>query len=352
MTAQNEPGRLGEGRPGHNRRMFNADGKASIASPSCFRNADLQSAIEQARSELGLVIKSPVTDGRLHRCPVEGARPGSLDGAYRICLDRPENVWGQNFKTGAKGVFPFGGSSGAWSPAERREFAARAEEDRARREADQRREWDQAARKAEKIYADSEACSSHPYLAAKGVGSFYRLRVSGRDLVVPAYDGFGILRTLQYINPAGQKWFLKGGRKGGCFLTIDSETLNRRAPLLIAEGLSTALSLAQATGYEVRVAFDAGNLRPVALGARKDWPGREIIICADNDAGGGPNIGLEKGRAAAQAIGGLLAVPFLSGGDRRTAVDFNDVFVAEGPEAVKFLVKMAFEPGKGAGHES
>lgn len=112
---------------------------------------DLVSAIGQARSELGLIITQPVADGRLHRCPVEGGRPGNLDGAYRICLDHPANVWAMNYRSGAKSVFSFGGSSGPQSPAQRREFAAKVEDDRKAREADQRAAWAAAASKAERL---------------------------------------------------------------------------------------------------------------------------------------------------------------------------------------------------------
>ena len=346
--AENEAGRLGEGRPGQ-RGLADKSG-TSITPTSYFGNSDLQAALDRARDELGLVIKFPITDGRLHRVPVDGGRPGNLDGAYRICLDAPANVWAMNYKTGAKGTFSFGGQM-KLSPFERRELAARVEDDRRGREAEQRKAWDMAAQKAERIYSDARhRPDGHPYLTAKGVKPHFRLRVSGRDLIAPLYDSFGVLRSLQFIDPAGQKRFLKGGRKSGCSLTLDSGKSDRNGPLLICEGVSTGLSLLQATGFEIRVAFDASNLRPVAMAARKDWPSREIILAADNDAGGGFNVGLEKGREAALAIGGKLAVPFFSGKDRCAYVDFNDVFVAEGAAAVKFIINMAFEPGKGSGH--
>jgi len=177
-------------------------------------------AIGQARSELGLVISQPISDGRLHRCPVEGGRHSSLDGAYKINLNPPANVWGMNYRTGAKAVFSFGGSSRDWSPADRREFAAKVEEDRKDREADQRKCWADAAQKAERLYNDANPCHGHSYLTTKKVRPFQALRESGRDLVVPLYDGYGILRSLQFISPDGQKRFLKGGRKSGCYLGL------------------------------------------------------------------------------------------------------------------------------------
>jgi len=350
MSTRNEPGRLG-GRP---ERELGLVGKSESSIPSRplkINLNDLVDAIGQARTELGLIISQPVSDGRLHRCPVEGGRSGSLDGAYKINLDPPANVWGMNYRTGAKAVFFFGGSSRDWSPAERREFAAKVEEDRKAREADQRAAWAAAASKAERLYNDATPCSSHPYLTAKGVHHHFRLRALGPDLVAPLYNSFSLLRSLQFIAPDGQKRFLKGGQKSGCYLTLNTEATKRGQALLICEGLATGLSLFQSTSLETLVAFDAGNLKAVALGARRGWPERVIILAADNDAGGAGNIGVAKAKEAAMAIDGLLSVPYPRGGNRGLSYDFNDLHQAEGAEAVRSFINLAYEPMKGDRHE-
>jgi putative DNA primase/helicase len=307
------------------------------------RSPCLVNAIGQARAELGLVISQPISDGRLHRCPVEGGRSGSLDGAYKINLDQPANVWAMNYRTGAKAVFPFGGSSRDWSPAERREFAAKVEEERKAREADQRKAWAEASQKGERLYNYAASCSGHPYLTAKGVQPFHALRVSSRDLIVPLYDSYGIMRSLQFISPDGHKRFLKGGRKSGCYLTLNTEATNRSQAVLICEGLATGLSLFQSTSLETLVTFDAGNLKAVALGARRDWPKRLIIMAADNDAEGAGNIGVAKAKEAAMAVDGLLSVPFPRGGNRGRSFDFNELHQAEGAEAVRAFIASAYE---------
>ena len=53
--------------------------------------------------------------------------------------------------------------------------------------------------------------------------------------------------------------------------------------LIICEGVATGLSLYECTGYPVAVAFDAGNLEPVAKVMRARMPNLRIVIAADDD---------------------------------------------------------------------
>jgi len=59
----------------------------------------------------------------------------------------------------------------------------------------------------------------------------------------------------------------------------------------------------------VAVAFNAGNLKPVALALRGKFPDAKIILCADNDRFTPGNPGVTKARKAALAVGGRLLVP-------------------------------------------
>lgn len=128
-------------------------------------------------------------------------------------------------------------------------------------------------------------------------------------------DTGGIIHSLQFIDGEGNKRFLSGGRKKGCYFPIGSPG----EPLCIAEGYATAASIHEATGFPVAVAFDAGNLEPVARAMRAKFSKIKIILCADNDAQTPGNPGLTKAREAAAACGALLAVPHCHG-------DFNDLY--------------------------
>lgn len=144
----------------------------------------------------------------------------------------------------------------------------------------------------------------------------YGARLYGNALVISIYNEDDRLVNLQFINPEGSKRFLKDGRKHGCFYIIGD--LSPR--VLIAEGFATGASLFKSCGQRIVVAFDAGNLLPVAKNIRELSPDSEIIICGDNDLSG---IGQAKAREAAIAIRGKVLIP------PRPGMDWNDYLTME-----------------------
>ena len=176
----------------------------------------------------------------------------------------------------------------------------------------------------------------------KGIKA-HGLRVQDGRLVVPMRAG-GELQSLQYIGPDGVKRFLTDGRVTGCYYSIGST--HGAATLCIAEGFATAASIHEATGRPVAVAFNAGNLLPVAKALREKYPEQTLIICADDDAGAVGNTGLTKATEAAQAVDGLLAVPDFGADRPDGATDFNDLATAQGPEAVRHCIEHASAPAQ------
>ena len=128
-------------------------------------------------------------------------------------------------------------------------------------------------------------------------------------LLVPARDEAGALGTLQFIGPDGVKRFLTGGRIRGCYCAIGRPG----DCLLLAEGYATAATIFEATGCAVAVAFNAGNLLPVAQALRRKFPALRLVVCADDDAGTPGNPGLTHARAAARAVGGDVVAPDFAG---------------------------------------
>lgn len=103
------------------------------------------------------------------------------------------------------------------------------------------------------------------------------------------------------------------------------------------------------------VAFDAGNLEPVAKKLRGKFPNAAITICADNDhqhtrrtqEGLEPwNKGVELAQKAAQEVGGKVVVPsFIDEEQAKGLTDFNDLHQSRGLDEVKRQVGKALQKG-------
>lgn len=210
---------------------------------------------------------------------------------------------------------------GSWRTGERHTWAARrdkpltsaeramiqrqAREREASRRHEQGRVHAEARERARHLLDKARpATSSHPYLQRKGVHAFGLLQLR-RMLVVPAYDAAGLLHTLQFIGEDGAKRMLTGGRIRGCYFPIGKPG----QVLLLCEGYATGATLRMATGEAVAVAFNAGNLLPVALALRGKFPRTRIVVCADNDRFTPGNPGVTAATAAAKAVRGQVVVP-------------------------------------------
>lgn len=192
-----------------------------------------------------------------------------------------------------------------------------------------------AAEEAERLWAAAADDGASPYLQRKGVRPHGVRFTPDQWLLVPLRDAENKLWSIQRIAPSKpdgggpEKLLLKGGRKAGLWHMLGDPGA---APdlVLIAEGYATAATLHEATGLPVAVAFDAGNLSPVARALRSKYPLAFIAICGDDDkateARTGRNGGREKATAAARAVGGVAVFPE---GLAEGASDFNDLCNAQ-----------------------
>lgn len=214
-------------------------------------------------------------------------------------------------------------------------------------------QWEEVAARCQKIWADLTDRGESPYLKRKGLEGLFGCKLmptkDGVQTVVPARDAQGKLWGLQYIPKEGLKLYVGKMKKQGCYHVLGKIGQDLGAPLLVAEGLATAASLHQATGYPVVVAFDSGNLGPVAQALSAQYPSHRLVICGDEDRWNTKlvrgqevpyNTGRESATAAARAVGGVPCFPrFNSLVDRPT--DFNDLHVRDGLEVVRELVEEA-----------
>ncbi|MFP3604688.1 PriCT-2 domain-containing protein [Paraburkholderia sp. SIMBA_053] len=175
--------------------------------------------------------------------------------------------------------------------------------------------------------------------------------VSENALLIPMMDMDKKVHSVQAILPDAtnplkrDKTYLAGGDKRGHFFRIGQpKTRNDKHVVLIAEGFATAASLHKSTGHCVFVAFDAGNLKPVAEAVRAKVPTATIVLCADNDRFTAGNPGRTRARQAAAAVGGLVALPEFDGAT--TGTDFNDLAMLNGAHddaAVIAVIEAALE---------
>lgn len=225
---------------------------------------------------------------------------------------------------------------------------------REERERKQEQEWARVARSLQERWDRAEPVrnpENHGYLVAKGITSAPGVRQEGDRLLIPmraAETPDSLLMSLQAISPSGRKRFARGGRVQRTRTTIGTRSFLEalqggvESPrLYICEGWATGWTIHHVTGDAVIVAFTAGNLQAIAEITRERYPEADIIIAADNDrwteCALGPNPGVIYARAAAEAIGGRVAIPEFGEvfpGEKRPT-DFNDLWLLHGDDAVR-----------------
>ena len=215
---------------------------------------------------------------------------------------------------------------------EREQNRKNQEADRALREAAKKKLEIKASKVAQKEWdaATTVIGKGHPYLAKKGVDSYFLRIEKNGALLVPGWDETGKLWSLQYIYKNGKKKYQPAGKRKGVFFEIPGSP--GKDQIYICEGYSTGASIHAATGGRVIGAFDAGNLPRVAKVVRAGFPDSKIILAADDDSEQPGNPGITKATMAAKLIGGIAVWPRFSTIDpnKKTPTDFNDLATLEG----------------------
>ena len=139
----------------------------------------------------------------------------------------------------------------------------------------------------------------HPYLHAKGFEATPWLQDDADNLIVPmrlwpGHRSVRAVRSVQRIAPDGSKRFLHGGRVKGCAFLMRS--IMPRSPILMCEGLATALSVSAALKemslrYPVAICFSASNMKHVARAEPN-----ALVVGDCDDSGVGQRAARESGR--------------------------------------------------------
>lgn len=194
-------------------------------------------------------------------------------------------------------------------------------------------------------------------------------------LVVPMCDATGKVFGLQFIldrvvhkerisrTERDKEYWPAGLSKVGHYWLIGQSP---SVICLTAEGFATGLTLHEETGHPVAVAFDAGNIGPVAKSIKAQYRRAKQLICADDDwlqrcaecktytpvsdancaHCGKPhrkqNAGIQRAADAALAVDGAWITPVFTANrpvDRKGPTDFNDLASLEGPQAVRAQIE-------------
>jgi putative DNA primase/helicase len=256
-----------------------------------------------AMLEAGLPYRGEIVpNGKLHCVHIEGDKHRVRNGWYVL--------YANGIPAGSFGSWKLGVTHN-WcakdrnllNPFEQSDYQRRIKEATRHREEEQAHSRSAAKDKAQSIWRLAQPVESHPYLSQKRMGA-YGIREFKGSLVIPLRDIQGAIHSLQFIGAEGNKRFLKGGAISGHYHAIGKY----QGVLCICEGYAIGATIHQATGHAVAVAFNAGNLRSVALALRAKFPDARIIACADSDP-----VGIAKGREAAQAVQGCIALPDFKG---------------------------------------
>ena len=330
-----------------------------------YRNYD--DVLAQLRTA-GLIIRGELRidqpKDKFSRCKVEGADKEAR-GWYKLftlgdLITGAYGIWSADNPQSFKIDLPKG---------ERKQLTAdqlaaikaKQDADRKKAEAERAREIEEASRTATLWWSKLDNSGHSGYMAKKGFAGtdLYGARVSkSGNLAVPVMNAAGKIFGLQVIYPtktAGprqgrDKDFTPPGlAKKAHFFQIG--LVQRGGVVLLCEGFATGASLRAATGLPVIVAFDAGNLTPVALeihkAHRKDV---KILVCADDDylteRKTGRNPGRDAAATAALGVNGAVVWPEFPEErpiDRKGPTDFNDLHVhpAGGLPAVRAQVEAA-----------
>ena len=278
-----------------------------------------EAQFKSAMLEVGITPPDYIdADGQLHRFSTNG-KSGDKAGWYILYGGRvPAGSFG-DWRAGSS--VPFRADIGRdLTAAESIEHARQVAEMRALRERELAEKRADAAETAAGIWESaSQASDDHPYLVRKQI-SANGLKVAGDGRLIAPLLIDGEIVSLQYIAADGQKLFMKGGRTSGASWLIGGH--DGAATYYVAEGVATGLTIFEATGQPVAIAYSAGNMAATAKSLR-EWVGStaRIVIVADNDRSG---TGQAEGQKAAEAIGAALVIPPEAG------QDINDYAIAGG----------------------
>lgn len=186
-----------------------------------------------------------------------------------------------------------------------------------------------AAQLAKELWEMAEPKRISPYMQKKGFVSNYGCRVDKDGvLLIPTFYGKEVW-GMEKIFADGTKRYLPGQRMKGCYYSIGH--LAKTSKAFLVEGFATGVSIHEATGLPVIIAFSAGNIGDVC----RQFPAFNITIASDNDRFTEGNPGIAAAQKAALANGFQWLAPDFTGCSQEEGTDFNDLHKMAGLDVVR-----------------
>ena len=180
------------------------------------------------------------------------------------------------------------------------------------------------------------------YLDHKGVGVVPGLYRNGQVLLIPLKDAeqrvVNMQRIWQDSDGVYQKRYQKGATRAGTYFAIKGSVTT----VAVCEGVATAISIFEATGWTVLAAGDTSQLMAVAKMVRAKMGHVRLVLCADDDRYTEGNPGLTKAREAAEAVKGEVRLPVFDMDSKGT--DFNDLHQEAGLPMVRMQLEEEVPP--------
>lgn len=309
---------------------------------------DPREEFKQALQDHGFVIEGlPDMDGEWHRIPLEDDSKGKKSGSYRGFLDGVPNGQMKNFKDGQE-AHQWVATGSQMTEVERIEYKRDIELRKAERAEKQLARQKEVAKVAYgRLINAKPALPDHPYLQKKGIQpNGLKVHEKTNTLLVPLQDTDGFIWSNQAISQTGDKLFPEGSRKQGLFHVMGEADLKVAKEFTICEGVATGASIHEATKKPVIIAFDSGNLKPVAQALRAINPDAKILIAADNDHALSrkptqkQNVGIVSAKEAALAVNGEYTFPtFTKAQKEQKLTDYNDLAKDKGLKALSKALK-------------
>ena len=282
----------------------------------------------------------PQMDGKLHRIPEKGAKPGNKNIAYLGYLDGVPAGYVKNFRGGEK---KWKMSGVVLTNEDRTRLKKEGLEKKARREKKRQELYNQTAKESEAFTrALPTATGKENYFSDKNlVLSATGAKTDSRgNIILPMKDVAGKQWSHLTLQPNGFKQILKDSRLQGTFALVGAKNLDEiKGDFNLAEGYSTAATIHEATGQSVLITGTGNNLKHVARALRNRHPERNIFILADDDKyltdQGKMNTGRVQSQEAARAVGGHAIYPDFAGAKTsKERTDFRDMAKMRGKQMV------------------